>query len=224
LYYRDVANLLIKLFKIGPMSRKKKPEPGRQSTTRRGGVRIIAGCWRGRRIPAPDGTAVRPTPDRVRETLFNWVTPVIEGACCLDLFAGTGGLGIEALSRGATEVWFVERSKAIAANLQEILTTLESQGDRIVIGDATAFLAGSPRPFDLVFLDPPFEGSDLKNLCTLLQDGWLAPGGQIYLEMSSRQTLPSLPEDWTLLREKTAGNVRYALAQKSQNRTETGRE
>ena len=180
----------------------------------RGSVRIIAGRWRGRRVALAPGAGTRPTSDRVRETLFNWLMPVIEGARCLDLFAGTGALGIEALSRGAAEVWFVEQSQDVVEQLQISLVELGAENDRLVVADALSFLSGRPRAFDIVFLDPPFQGLDIENLCTLLEGGWLAPGARIYLELSRQQELPALPPNWRVVREKTAGHVRFALAER----------
>jgi 16S rRNA (guanine966-N2)-methyltransferase len=188
-------------------------------TTPRGGrlpgqVRIIGGRWRGRRLPVADAAGLRPTGDRVRETLFNWLAPVIAGARCLDLFAGTGALGLEALSRGAAEAWFVERDAAVAAQLAKSIRRLDSEAAHVSVSDAMRFLAGPPRAFDVVFLDPPFEGPALANLCTLLCAGWLAPGALIYLEMSRGESVPLLPPEWELLREQTAGRVRFALARR----------
>ena len=186
----------------------------RQAGSHRGSVRVIAGRWRGRRVPLEPGLQIRPTPDRVRETLFNWLAPVIEGARCLDLFAGSGALGIEALSRGAQVVWFVEQSEEAASRLRDALLALGAENDRLVIADAKQFLHGTPRVFDIVFLDPPFQGNTLKNLCTLLDAGWLAPGAHVYLELSRQQNLPGLPSNWSVLRESTAGQVRFALAKR----------
>ena len=180
----------------------------------RGSVRIIAGRWRGRRLHLAAGSTTRPTSDRIRATLFNWLMPVVEGARCLDLFAGTGALGIEALSRGAAEVWFVEQSPEVVEQLQTSLVELGAENDRVVIADALSFLSGRPRAFDIVFLDPPFQGTNLENLCTLLEGGWLAPGARIYLELSRQQELPVLPSNWRLVRDKTAGHVRFALAER----------
>ncbi len=177
-------------------------------------MRIIGGRWRGRRVPVEPGEQVRPTPDRVRETVFNWLAPVIGGARCLDLFAGSGALGIEALSRGARVVWFVEQSEEAASRLREVLLTLRAENDRLVVGDAEQFLRGSPHVFDIVFLDPPYHGNRLENLCTLLDRGWLAPGAYIYLELSRQQSLPGLPSNWSVVRESTAGQVRFALAKR----------
>lgn len=182
-----------------------------------GQVRIIGGSWRGRRVPVLAAPGLRPTPDRVRETLFNWLAPVISGMRCLDLFAGSGALGLEALSRGAAEVCFVERQAPVARALELALTRLgcpRGQGS-VVAADAIRFLAGSPRPFDLVFLDPPFGEVALGDLCTLLDGGWLAGGARVYLESAREQPLPPLPPGWEVLREKEAGQVRYALARRA---------
>lgn len=187
----------------------KGKKPGRQPA--RGSVRIIGGRWRGRRILLPAGDGVRPSGDRIRETLFNWLAPVLPDARCLDLFAGTGALGIEALSRGAAEVLFVERDPLTARQLQSTLATLAAAESRIVTGDALKLLSTVPSRFDVVFLDPPFGAVDLGDLCTLLHGGWLASQARIYLETGRDQALPSLPPGWTVLREQTAGKVRFAL-------------
>lgn len=183
---------------------------------RRGGppgeVRIIGGQWRGRRLPVLPSAGLRPSGDRVRETLFNWLAPFIEGSRCLDLFAGTGVLGLEALSRGAAEACFVEREVAVARGIEDSLRRLGCDRGRVVTGDALRFLAGPPRPFDVVFLDPPFGAVALGDLCTLLDGGWLAAGARIYLESACAEPLPALPPGWEALREKTAGQVRFGLA------------
>ena len=176
-------------------------------------VRIIAGQWKGRRLRiVADG--IRPTPDRVRETVFNWLAPVIEGRRGLDLFAGTGALGIEALSRGAAQMVFVERDRAAAQGLRETIRELGCSAVQVLNTDAGEYLQTGPGAFDLVFLDPPFDGLSLENLCTLLGSrGWLTPGAFVYLETGHRQGLPSLPDSWELLQQKSAGQVVYALAQ-----------
>jgi 16S rRNA (guanine966-N2)-methyltransferase len=177
-----------------------------------GSVRIIAGEWRGRRLDVASGSDIRPTPDRVRETLFNWLAPVLPGMVCLDLYAGTGVLGLEALSRGAAESWFVECDAEAAAALESALRRLGGQG-QVLRADARRWLAGPvPRRFDLVFLDPPYAADELGNLCTLLTRGWLAPHAWVYLETSRKSALPELPPGWQLHREREAGEVRYALA------------
>lgn len=184
----------------------------RQTGKPAGSVRIIAGEWRGRRLEVASGADIRPTPDRVRETLFNWLAPVLPGMYCLDLYAGTGVLGLEALSRGAAESWFVERDAEAATVLESMLVRLGGQG-RVLRADTRRWLAGPvSRSFDLVFLDPPYADDELGNLCKLLARGWLAPHAWIYLETSRKAQLPALPEGWQLHREREAGEVRYALA------------
>ena len=156
---------------------------------------------------------MRPTSERIRETLFNWLAPTIEGTRCLDLFAGSGALGLEALSRGAAEVVFVESSGPAAASLQASINALDATGARILRDDALSFLKGEPEPFDIVFLDPPFAADLLGDLCRLLdKSGWLGAGARVYLEQDRRRLLPNLPDGWAILNDKTAGQVRYALA------------
>ncbi|MBL8200912.1 MAG: 16S rRNA (guanine(966)-N(2))-methyltransferase RsmD [Chromatiales bacterium] len=199
--------------------------PRRQQTRPRrgppGSVRIIGGSWRGRRIEVLDGAELRPTPDRVRETLFNWLMPVLPGARCLDLYAGTGALGLEALSRGADECWFVERDARVASALEATLLRLIGQGatgaaparGRVLATDAPRWLDRPPlNTFAVVFLDPPYAASNLGDLCKLVARGWLAPLAWVYLETSRTRELPVLPDGWQLHREAQAGDVRYALA------------
>ncbi len=177
-----------------------------------GRLRIVAGKWRSRLLPVADEPGLRPTSERIRETLFNWLASTIEGSRCLELFAGSGALGLEALSRGAGEVVFVENSARVAAVLKESVNMLEASGARIHKADAIRYLKGEPEPFDIVFLDPPFAADLLEDLCRLLSEGnWLAEGGRVYLEQDRERPLPELPDGWTLLNEKTAGQVRYAL-------------
>lgn len=174
-------------------------------------LRIIGGRWRGRRFSCPPGDVTRPTGDRVRETLFNWLMPYIDGARCLDLFAGTGALGLEALSRGATEVVFVEQDPGAVQQLEATLCELDCTGASIIRGDALHFLAGTPRNFDIVFLDPPFGVIDTGNLCTLLDNKWLAPAAHVYIEMQRGDAELELPANWTTVRDKTAGRVFFQL-------------
>lgn len=174
-------------------------------------LRIIAGRWRGRRFPVAEAPGLRPTGDRIRETLFNWLTPVIPGARCLDLFAGSGALGLEALSRGAATCDFVERDGKVAAALQGVLRTLQADGAEVHRGDADHFLEAPRGPYDLVFLDPPFADARLAESCAALQQsGCLAGEARIYLEYPLREE-PQVPGDWQCLRRKKAGNVAYAL-------------
>ncbi len=178
---------------------------------RPGSVRIIAGRWRGRRVAVPPGDAVRPTPDRVRETLFNWLAAVLPGARCLDLCAGSGVLGLEALSRGATECWFVEREPRAAAAIESALSVFGGAG-RVWRTEALRWLQHTPPvPFGVVFADPPYGTIDLGHLCTLLDAGWLADPAWVYLETGRGSPLPDLPAGWHRHRETVAGGVRCAL-------------
>ena len=176
-----------------------------------GKLRIVAGRLRGSRLAVPDKAGLRPTPDRVRETLFNWLMPVIEGAHCLDLYAGTGALGIEALSRGARACTFVESDRALARNLGENLARLKVENARVIEADALGWLAGRAEPFDIVFLDPPFDADLWSASAERLESrGWLAGGAWIYLESPADAEL-ALPATWMLHRESRAGAVRFAL-------------
>jgi 16S rRNA (guanine966-N2)-methyltransferase len=181
-------------------------------------VRIIGGSWRGRRVHFPDSPGLRPTPDRVRETLFNWLQHSIAGTRCLDLFAGSGALGLEALSRGAREVVFVEQAFAPAQMLAEELKRFEG-GDlggsrgRIVQMSAERFLTAPGEPFDVIFLDPPFGLDAVPEYVRLIDaGGWAASGGWIYLESARSAGPPAMPPHWSLLKSKSAGEVGYYLA------------
>jgi len=192
---------------------RKKTRGQNASGSASGRLRIVAGKWRSRLLPIADEPGLRPTSERIRETLFNWLTPDIHGMRCLDLFAGSGALGFEALSRGAASVIFVEKSPGAAKTLRVSIGTLDAGDATVVQTDAQAFLKSDiPQKFDLVFLDPPFADDLLEDLCRLLAgSGCLAAGARIYLEQERNQTIPTLPEGWTFIREKTAGNVRYSL-------------
>ena len=175
-------------------------------------LRIIGGTWRGRRLRFPATAAIRPTPDRVRETLFNWLGTAIHGARCLDLFAGSGALGLEALSRGAAQVTFVERDAAAAHALRERLIEWQAGDARVERADALRYLAGEARPFDIVFLDPPFASELLTRAAALLEERhWLTAGALIYVECAARAGLPPLPASWRPLKAKQAGEVGYHL-------------
>src|ERR1700734_513365 len=184
------------------------------ATTGRNSVRIIAGAWRGRRIHFPDVPALRPTPDRIRETLFNWLQQGIVGARCLDLFAGSGALGLEALSRGAKELVFVEQACAAARALQEQLLRLgASPKGRVFEMGAARYLRTQPEPFDILFLDPPFGRDALAEYVPMIDSGnWLEVGGLVYLENEKTSGAPALPPHWELLKSKSAGEVGYHLA------------
>jgi 16S rRNA (guanine966-N2)-methyltransferase len=180
----------------------------------RNSVRIIGGSWRGRRVAFPDLPGLRPTPDRVRETLFNWLQHSLTEARCLDLFAGSGALGLEALSRGAGEVVFVEQAPAAARNLQAQLQRLDALAKaRILEAEATHYLKSAARVFDIVFMDPPFGEGALPQYVALLDaNGWVSNGSLVYLENERGAGVPSLPPHWELLKSKSAGEVRYHLA------------
>jgi len=174
-------------------------------------LRIIGGRWRGVPIVFPPRPELRPTPDRVRETIFNWLQPFIDGARCLDLFAGSGALGFEALSRGASHVVLVDRDPHIVRHLQETGKKLAAEHFECAASDALRFLSQAPTPFDIVFLDPPYAADVLVDVCGQLSRGWLNPAALVYLEAPADQGLPLLPRGWTLHRSKTAGQVGYHL-------------
>jgi 16S rRNA (guanine966-N2)-methyltransferase len=175
-------------------------------------VRIIAGRWRGRRLRFPADAGIRPTPDRVRETLFNWLQGVIAGARCLDLFAGSGALGIEALSRGADSALLVERDARVVAYLRDTLKALDAQAGEVRQADAAVVLRGIGRRFDLVFLDPPFADRALAPLLAqLAASGQLAPQARVYIEHAARDGMPPLPPGLVPWRSKRAGEVGYHL-------------
>lgn len=176
-------------------------------------VRIIGGSYRGRKITFPDAAGLRPTSDRVRETLFNWLQPVIEGARCLDLFAGSGALGFEAASRGARQVVMVEKNPMVAAQLKRNAELLGAKGVEIVIDDASSRLQRETASFDIVFIDPPFAGRMLdRTVQPLIDNGLLNEGAYVYLENDAKDKFPTLPPELELTREKQAGQVHYALA------------
>ncbi|NQD91191.1 16S rRNA (guanine(966)-N(2))-methyltransferase RsmD [Pseudomonas sp. CrR25] len=182
-----------------------------------GQLRIIGGQWRSRRFAFPDGPSLRPTPDRVRETLFNWLAPYVEGARVLDPFVGSGALYLEALSRGAASALALDLNPDSIAALRGHLQTLRCEHGQLLQSDALGYLQNQPAtPFDLVFLDPPFHQSLLQPTCLLLeQRGWLSAGAWIYSESETPPSTLGLPGNWRLHREKQAGQVYYALWQRS---------
>jgi 16S rRNA (guanine966-N2)-methyltransferase len=182
-------------------------------------LRIIGGEWRGRCLSVIESEGLRPTPDRVRETVFNWLQAWVPGASCLDLFAGTGVLCLEALSRGAKHVVMVEKAKAVAENLRHNVQRLGANAATVVNDDSQHYLQGKAEVFDIVFVDPPFKYSDLieSSLATLGQRGWVKPGSWVYIESPSQLGAPALPDGWILERSKIAGQVGYHLARVSDN-------
>jgi len=178
-------------------------------------LRIIGGEWRGRRIRFPGAGGIRPTPDRVRETLFNWLMARVPGSRCLDLFAGSGALGLEALSRGAAHATFVEHDRGNAARLRETAAALAPGRATVIEADALAWLAQRQTPFDIVFLDPPFAAGVLAEAMQRLDaNGHLAPDAYIYLEAPAKDGPPGLPAGWLLHRSGRAGAVGYHLARR----------
>lgn len=197
-----------------------------------GKLRIIGGKWRSRVLPVVDLPGLRPTTDRVRETLFNWLQDDISGARCLDLFAGSGALGFEAASRGAVSTTMLEMQSKASAVLAENIKALKADNIQLVRQDAIIWLkAGglkthgltntgsensASQPFDIVFLDPPFDSDLLAQACNLLeQQQCLSEHAYIYLEMDGKQNLPNLPVNWSIQKEKKAGQVRYYLVQRN---------
>lgn len=179
-----------------------------------GRVRIVAGALGGRRIRVPDAAGLRPTPERTRETLFNWLQGRLAGARVLDLFAGSGILGFEALSRGAAVAVLVERDPAVAAMLRTTAGELGLENARIVRGDALVWLerADPDARFELVLIDPPFDADLATPALALLADGsMLAPQARVYCEWMARKAPPWAPERWEVLRETRAGDSRAVL-------------
>lgn len=191
--------------------RKTRPRP---NTGGSGFIRIIGGEWRGRRLPVADAPGLRPSGDRARETLFNWLQPVINGARCADVFAGTGALGFEAASRGAASVVLVERARELANTLEDSAATLGARQVQVVEGDGVAWLAAQPADsLDLVFIDPPFD-SDLaaRALEAMSQAACLAEGATVYVETArSASVVPA--GGLVPVREKEIGEVRMQLLQ-----------
>ncbi|MEO0369119.1 MAG: 16S rRNA (guanine(966)-N(2))-methyltransferase RsmD [Pseudomonadota bacterium] len=177
-------------------------------------IRIIGGEWRGTKLEVLDVAGLRPTTDRVRETLFNWLQAYIAGATCLDLYAGTGALGLEALSRGADHVTFFELNGRVAKQINQHLNKLQAT-DRgtVQTGDTRHLLSNStPLKYDLVFVDPPFSDQLIESTILSLADkGWLNKQGLLYLESDANTEQAKLPNFFKPLREKRAGTARYAL-------------
>lgn len=181
--------------------------------TKQGQLRIIGGQWRSRKVSFIDAEGLRPTPDRVRETLFNWLAPYIEGATVLDLFAGSGALALEALSRGTASATIVDINHEVISNLKKQLALLNCDKATLVKQSALSFLQGTPtKPFDVVFLDPPFRKDMLQQSCELLATNhWLADKAWVYTESELLPSQLAMPSEWQLYREKKAGQVYYSL-------------
>jgi 16S rRNA (guanine966-N2)-methyltransferase len=181
-----------------------------------GQLRIIGGEWGSRKLTFTDAPGLRPTPDRVRETLFNWLAMHIAGARVLDVFAGSGALFLEALSRGASKGLALDNSAAAVTSLRQNLAMLKCTTGQVVQSDSLRHLETQPaEPFDVVFLDPPFHQNLLASACALLESqGWLADNAWIYTESETPPSTTGLPGTWRLHREKKAGQVYYALWQR----------
>jgi len=178
-------------------------------------LRVIGGTHRSRLLQFVDAPGLRPTPDRIRETLFNWLAPIITGARCLDAFAGSGALGIEALSRGAAHVDFIETNPTAAAAIAANLAALRCDNATLVRSDVTTRLHTTPtQPYDIVFCDPPFHTALLQQtLQALVAQDWLSSAGRIYVEAAHDETV-TVPAGWHWLRHQQAGNVQYGLLQR----------
>ncbi len=175
-------------------------------------LRIIGGQWSGRKLLFPKVDAIRPTPDRVRETLFNWLAPIIPGANCLDLFTGSGALGFEALSRGAASVTMCDSNPTIISTLKQHAVLLKTTGGVFLQTDALSFLKRNTQKFDVIFLDPPFASDLLKQCFEILsKSDYLNSGAMIYVETHSKEVLPPVPDNWSDHRSKKAGDVAYYL-------------
>ena len=185
------------------------------NTPAAGQIRIIGGLWRGRKLPVPHSPGLRPTTDRVRETLFNWLAPVLQGAHCLDCFAGSGALGLEALSRYAASATLLEFERPVAQQLEKNLALLNAKDAKVFNVNTLNWLAKAGNAFDVVFLDPPFRKGLLEETLRLLENnGWLADEALIYVESEVENGLPPVPACWHLYREKVAGQVAYRLYQR----------
>lgn len=188
-------------------SRPKKPSPGSSGAQK---LRIIGGRWRSRALAFPVVEGLRPTGNRIRETLFNWLMPELLGSRCLDLFAGSGILGFEALSRGAAYCTFVESNAYAARQLKSNAALLQTDDIRVVHGSALDFLKQAPQPADLVFLDPPFAAQLWQPALTLLEQGWLRNGALVYIESPMDASI-DIGSCWHPHRQKQAGHVCYSL-------------
>lgn len=187
----------------------------KNKTNTMGQIRIIGGQWRGRKLPVLDKEGLRPTTDRVKETLFNWLAPDMVNARCLDCFSGSGALGFEALSRYASEAVLLERDRQVAQQLNANAILLKATNAKIVNDDTLAWLDREGSAFDIVFVDPPFRKDILNQTITLLENrGWLSENAVIYIECEAEHQQLTIPTNWQLHREKMAGQVMYRLYQR----------
>ncbi|KXF82687.1 16S rRNA (guanine(966)-N(2))-methyltransferase RsmD [Enterovibrio coralii] len=194
---------------------------GHQSSANTGGgsgfVRIISGKWRGRKLPVKNVEGLRPTTDRVKETVFNWLAADLYDAKCLDVFAGSGGLGLEALSRQAEHVTLLELDKGAAAQINLNLAALKADNATVKNVDALQFLGQPGQAFDVVFIDPPFRKDLLNDVIDKLENnGWLSANAIIYIEAEKEFGLPVVPNHWDMIKEKHAGQVSFRLYQREE--------
>lgn len=190
-----------------------KPRKSSTKTQATGSIRIIAGKHRGRKLPVIMANGLRPTTDRVKETVFNWLMPYIQDSKCLDCFAGSGSLGFEALSRGAKQVDFVELNKNAAQQIKNNIKQLKADNAFLHQQDALNYLSHNQQPCDLVFIDPPFRQDMIEQCLNLLNQGWLSADALIYIEMEKELNSLAVPANWQLLKSKKAGQVHYCLYQ-----------
>lgn len=188
-------------------------KPNKSKSSLKGNIRIISGKHKGRKLPVLMADGLRPTTDRVKETVFNWLMPYIQNSYCLDCFAGSGGLGFEALSRGADSVTLVELNKVAAKQLEQNKLLLNANNLIVENSDILKYLPQCTQKFSVVFLDPPFRKGLIKETTQLLNEKTLTPDAIIYVEMENEVSTADIPENWQLLKEKKAGQVAYRLYQ-----------
>ena len=191
-------------------------KPQKQTSKAMGEVRVIAGLWRGRKLPVLNAEGLRPTTDRVKETLFNWLMMDVANVRCLDCFAGSGSLGIEALSRQAQAVFFLEKFATAAQQLKKNLASLKTDNGTVINTDTLAYLAqkNNDNPFNIIFIDPPFHHQFVPQILPLLQqNNWLAENALIYVETEKNHPPLPLAENWQIIKEKSAGMVTSRLIQ-----------
>lgn len=177
-----------------------------------GNIRIISGKFRGRKLPVLEQDGLRPTGDRIKELLFNWLMTDIRGSRVVDCFAGSGSLGFEALSRGADFVQFMELSPAVARQLTVNLSTLDCHNAKVSCGDTLSLLQGDIEGFDVAFIDPPFAKGLIEQACEKLEhEHWLKSKAKIYVESAKEQMNYQVPDNWNLLKEKQTGNIGIRL-------------
>jgi len=207
-----IADILaFKMITVSDMNQGRKQQNKKAIS---GSIRIIAGKHRGRKLPVLSAEGLRPTTDRVKETVFNWLMPYIHDVNCLDCFAGAGSLGFEALSRGAAQVTLVELNKSAAKQLESNKQLLKANNLTIINDNVLNFLQTScSQPFDLIFLDPPFRQNLVSQTAEKIENGWLADNALIYVEMEVESN-QQLPDTWQLIKEKVAGQVAYRLFQR----------